>query len=339
MIERHKIQFILIALMSLTLLLVSLPGCKPYNGVEQYYIKTPDSTSLSTHNSTSPDASWVAPDTSTISHNAQGALIRYGRELVSNTAHYLGPKGKVKPLSNGMNCQNCHLKAGTQLYANSYSAVYSIYPKFRPRSGTVEDIQKRINDCMERSLNGQKLDKNSREMRAMVAYINWVGKDVPKNVSPKGASVVDVPMLERPADPLKGALAFKATCVRCHGEDGQGKFYPDSITYQYPPLWGPNSYNTAAGMYRLTRLAGYIKSNMPFEESTKEKPKLTDEEAWDIAAYLSTMTRPEKKFKGDWPDISKKPVDLPFGPYADTFSERQHKYGPFKEIIAATTKK
>jgi thiosulfate dehydrogenase len=50
------------------------------------------------------------------------------------------------------------------------------------------------------------------------------------------------------------------------------------------------------------------------------------------------MPRPEKKFEKDWPDISKKPVDFPKGPYADHFSETQHKYGPYKEILAALTK-
>jgi thiosulfate dehydrogenase len=29
-----------------------------------------------------------------------------------------------------------------------------------------------------------------------------------------------------------------------------------------------------------------------------------------------------------------KPVDAPYGPYADQFSERQHKYGPFARIRA-----
>ena len=339
MIERFKIQFTHYYLMSLPLLFVGLQACNRSKGVEKDDIKSPDTTAIVSHDTVPSEPSWIAPDTATLGTDAQGKLIRYGRELVANTALYLGPHGKVKPMSNGMNCQNCHLYAGTKLYANSYSAVYSVYPKFRPRSGTVEDIQKRINDCMERSLNGKKLDKNSREMKALVAYINWVGKDVPKNVSPKGASVVDLPWLDRAADPDRGKVDFQGTCVRCHGEDGQGKLNPDSITYMYPPLWGPNSYNTAAGMYRLSRLAGYIKSNMPYEESTHDKPKLTDEEAWDIAAYVSSMPRPEKKFKGDWPDISKKPVDYPFGPFADTYSEQQHKYGPYKEMIAATSKK
>jgi thiosulfate dehydrogenase len=34
----------------------------------------------------------------------------------------------------------------------------------------------------------------------------------------------------------------------------------------------------------------------------------------------------------DWPRIAGKPFDHPFGPYADAFSEAQHKLGPFGPI-------
>ena len=98
---------------------------------------------------------WIAPDTSGLVNEKNQAIIRYGRQLISNTAYYLGPKGKVAFMSNGMNCQNCHLNAGTKPFGNNYSAVASTYPKFRERSGGIENIYKRVNDCFERSLNGQ----------------------------------------------------------------------------------------------------------------------------------------------------------------------------------------
>jgi thiosulfate dehydrogenase len=44
------------------------------------------------------------------------------------------------------------------------------------------------------------------------------------------------------------------------------------------------------------------------------------------------MPRPAKDLSRDWPDISKKPFDHPFGPYTDSFSENQHKYGPYGPI-------
>ena len=40
----------------------------------------------------------------------------------------------------------------------------------------------------------------------------------------------------------------------------------------------------------------------------------------------------------DWPNISSKPVDHPFGPYTDGFSEQQHKYGPFAPIAEVKEK-
>ena len=70
---------------------------------------------------------------------------------------------------------------------------------------------------------------------------------------------------------------------------------------------------------------------MPFA-TTYEAPVLTAEEAWDVAAYINSQTRPVKVFKQDWPDISSKPFDHPFGPFIDSFPESQHKLGPFGAI-------
>lgn len=61
-------------------------------------------------------------------------------------------------------------------------------------------------------------------------------------------------------------------------------------------------------------------------------PQLSNEEAWDVAAFVNSQPRPSKDLSKDWPDISKKPVDHPFGPYADPFNEQQHKYGPYGPI-------
>ena len=110
---------------------------------------------------------WQAMSMDALVHEKDPELIKYGKDLIANTSVYLGPKGKVRPISNGMNCQNCHLDAGTRPWGNNYGAVLSTYPKFRGRSGTIENIQKRINDCLERSLNGKAFYSNSREMLAM----------------------------------------------------------------------------------------------------------------------------------------------------------------------------
>lgn len=275
---------------------------------------------------------WVAPDENEISYDSNGDLIRYGKELIVNTSKYLGPKGLVAQLSNGMNCQNCHIDAGKQNFANPFSSVKNNYPKYRDRSGRIESYEFRVNECMQRSMNGEALDSISLEMKAMVAYIKWVGKDVPPGVRPNGAATQIPPVLNRPADAQKGKIVYINNCRRCHGDDGQGVLSADATYYVYPPLWGEHSFNISAGMYRLSYLAGFIKNNMPFQEATWKSPKLTDEKAWDVAAYVASQPRPQKKFDYDWPDLSKKPFDFPFGPYTDRFSEQQHKYGPFDPI-------
>lgn len=285
------------------------------------------------------DSLWMGPDTASIAglEETRASLVRYGRDLIARTAAYLGPNGSVGHLTNGMNCQNCHLDAGTKPWGNNYGAVWSQYPKFRERSGGIESVVKRVNDCVERSLNGTALDSTSREMQAILAYMEWVGTDVAPSVKPKGTGIADLPYLDRPADPARGAKVFTAKCMSCHDADGQGKKNSDGLTYQYPPLWGEHSFNIGAGLYRLSRFAGYVKNNMP-QGATYENPQLTNEEAWDVAAYVNSQQRPDRDLSADWPRLAGKPIDQPFGPYADTFSEAQHKFGPFGPIAEARAK-
>ena len=280
---------------------------------------------------------WQPPDINSLNHSEMANLIRYGKELIANTAVYFGPKGKVDAISNGMNCQNCHLNAGTKLYGSNFALVSSTYPRYRDRSGKIESIEFRINECMERSLNGKKLDSLSPEMKAMVAYLKWVGKDIKKGARPAGTGMDELPLLNRAASAANGHVVYLSKCKICHGANGQGAFAADSIGYSYPPLWGENSYNVSAGMYRITKLAYFVKNNMPYKAG-ESASQLTDEEAWDVAAYINSMQRPQKFFPYDWPNINTKPVDYPFGPYADSFTETQHKFGPFNEIKKAKEK-
>ena len=281
---------------------------------------------------------WVAPcfAIEAVEEGEDRLELIYGRNLIANTAEYLGPAGSISPISNGMNCQNCHLNAGRKPFGNNFGAVASTYPKLRARSGTVENIEKRVNDCFERSLNGKALSSTSKEMKAIVAYLKWLGKNVPKNEKPLGSGISTLTFLDRPASPSKGEIVYFKHCQNCHGKNGEGLKKLNSKSFTYPPLWGEGSYNEGAGLFRLSRFAGFVKDNMPFDPGTNHfQPKLSDEEAWDVAAFVNTQPRPKMDLSRDWPDISGKPFDYPFGPYSDNFSETQHKFGPFDPIIKA----
>ncbi|MBB2151342.1 c-type cytochrome [Pedobacter sp. LMG 31462] len=281
-----------------------------------------------------PTDAWKAPEESTIPDNEYGNMIRYGRELIKNTAKYLGPNGSVARISNGMNCQNCHLEAGTKTFGNNYSVFFASYPKKSARSGKMADATERIADCFQRSLNGKVPELSGKEVQAMLAYMKWLGSEQEKGKAAFGSGTEKLKYMDRAADPQKGLLVYQNKCQSCHGQHGEGIKAEDQQAYVYPPLWGAHSYNDGAGMYRLNNFAGFVKNNMPFGVRYPDA-QLTDEECWDVAAFVNTQPRPHKEQAQDYPDRSVKPIDAPYGPYLDKFSEQQHKYGPFTPIVLA----
>ncbi|HCL83299.1 MAG TPA: cytochrome C, partial [Chitinophagaceae bacterium] len=143
---------------------------------------------------------------------------------------------------------------------------------------------------------------------------------------------------DRAADPEQGKQLFALKCQSCHGNKGQGQINKKGTGFTYPPLWGGHSYNDGAGLYRISSFAGFIKNNMPFG-TDYHNSQLTDNQAWDLAAFVNSQPRPHMDQTQDWKNISDKPIDFPFGPYTDSFSEKQHKYGPFKPIREAKKQK
>jgi thiosulfate dehydrogenase len=88
-------------------------------------------------------------------------------------------------------------------------------------------------------------------------------------------------------------------------------------------------------MNRLITAANFVYSNMP-QGADYLNPILSTADAWDVAAFVVSQPRPHKAdLEKDFPDRAQKPVDTPYGPYLDGFTEAQHKYGPFAPIRAA----
>lgn len=275
-------------------------------------------------------------DVSRLDNSEESQNIKYGHELFINTPKYLGPNNGNPEMvfaGNGLSCNNCHLLAGTKPFSMPLIGIIQRFPQYRGRENKIGTIEERINGCFERSMNGRILETDSKEMQAMVSYLNYLSRYAPKDGNVKGQGYVDFKIPNRVVDIDHGETVFKTHCVLCHGLDGQGQKYPDGIVYLYPPLWGDDSFNNGAGMNRVLTAAEFIKGNMPFG-TTANTVVLTDEEAYDVSGYINSMERPKKEnLEQDFPDLLKKPVSTPYGPYADPFPIEQHQKGPFQPII------
>jgi thiosulfate dehydrogenase len=85
-------------------------------------------------------------------------------------------------------------------------------------------------------------------------------------------------------------------------------------------------------MTRLINAANFIHANMP-NGATWRQPALSVGDAWDVAAFVDSQPRPRKPgLERDFPNRVEKPVDTPYGPYADSFAAAQHRLGPFQPI-------
>ncbi len=275
------------------------------------------------------------PDIRRVADDAFGRLVKYGYALVTDTANQIGPAA-LEPAKrfagNNLTCQNCHLQGGAQSYAMPLIGVWGQFPQYRGREGEVGTLEDRVNGCMERSMNGRALALDSREMKAFLAYMKWLSTGIPDGAKIVGSGTLPVKEPDRAADLRQGSQVYAEKCATCHGDNGQGQRIETG--YQFPPLWGPDSYNDGAGMARLLNAAAFAKHNMPFG-TTFDAPLLNDEEAYDVAGYINSQPRPHKAdLDKDFPNRLQKPVDAPYGPYIDGFSLEQHKFGPFGPIRA-----
>ena len=280
---------------------------------------------------------WAPPDIAMAGEDPFGKLVKYGRALFADTANEIGPAvsdPKMRFAGNNLACQNCHLQAGTQPYAMPLIGIWGQFPQYRGREGAVDTLEDRINGCMERSMNGRALPLESRVMKAFASYMRWLSIGVPDGAKLVGAGTLQIKEPDRAADPRRGAQVYGEVCAACHGPDGLGQRAQDAAGYQFPPLWGPDSFNNGAGMSRLLTAAAYAMHNMPIG-TTFDAPVLSDEDAYDVAAYIISQQRPLKAdLDRDFPIRLQKPVDTPYGPHADGFSLDQHKLGPFGPIRA-----
>jgi len=283
---------------------------------------------------------WTVPDIAKLPNDAHGRAVRYGQDLINHSTALMGPDAPdpaKRYTGNGLECTNCHIKAGTARFAIPLVGIYQHYPAFSARTETVQTLADRVNDCMQRSMNGRPLPANSPEMKAILAYIKFLGEG--QNVKQLGRGSPALPLPTRAADPAKGAAVYQRVCAACHQPNGQGVQLAingrqfEKRRYLYPPLWGPESYNDAAGMARIVTAAWFVHANMPVG-ITYAYPLLAADEAYDVMAFVDTQPRPHKAgLENDYPDRWLKPVGAAFPPWVGPFSEEQNRLGPWQPIL------
>lgn len=241
------------------------------------------------------DALFAPPSPEAIPGDLRGEQIRLGYKIVVDTQEYGKPY-----VGNALNCTNCHLDAGLNPNAASYVGISRLYPEYRARTDRQMSLADRVNECFERSMNGKALPPDSSKLQAVVAYIEWLSANIPRGSKIPWRGIPRITSA-RPPDPINGKNVFAKKCAFCHGSDGQG-------TMAAPPVWGPRSYNIAAGMARVSVAASFIKANMPRGWGWS----VTDDEAFDVAAYINSRPRPDFPDKAhDWPKGGK-PADAPY---------------------------
>jgi len=219
----------------------------------------------------------------------------YGRSLVVETFALIGPEvadPAMRYAGNNLACQSCHIHGGRIDRGLALVGVSAKYPMPLPGGGS-ESLADRINGCMTRSMNGRPLPEDGAEMHALVAYLELLTADAGGYGYP-AEDPVPLQAAATPPDPVHGEQRYLQVCADCHRDDGSGmrNGQPgDALGYLHPPLWGPDSFNAAAGMHRRPTAAAFIHDNMP-PGANAAAPVLTPQDAWDIAAFIDAQPRP-----------------------------------------------
>lgn len=213
---------------------------------------------------------------------ADWASILRGYQIATNTYETLPDTLN----SSKLHCQSCHIDAG-----GNPKASWWVGMRENNKYPVKSQLMDRINQCFTKSMNGSPLDKLNPDMNALISYMSWLdGQAKDRKLAMPNSAFPECPEPQpTKTSPSRGGEIYLQKCAFCHGADGQGRY--ESGTYYRPALWGDHSFNQQAGMYsKPDYLPAFLKANMPFGSGGE----LTDQEAWDLAAYIKEQKRPSK---------------------------------------------
>ncbi len=250
-------------------------------------------------------ATFTPPSREQFPEGPFGDMVRQGEAIFTQTnthpvsAPYVG---------NDQACTNCHLDAGRLADSSPLWAAWVSYPAYRKKNDKVNTYIERLQGCFTYSMNAQasKAGKppaaDSDTIVALTAYSYWLASGAPTGDSDMaGRGYPEVAATEKGFDAQHGAKVFADNCAMCHGKDGQGVRDAEGSAI-FPPLWGEHAYNWGAGMHRINTATAFIKHNMPLGVGG-----LSDQEAWDVAAFMNSHERPQDpRYDGDFEETVKR---------------------------------
>ncbi len=231
-----------------------------------------------------------------------GRMVKLGEDILANTDTHPLTKDFV---GNKLQCTSCHLKgedgkAGTSTGMSTFIGTATVFPAYSKREQTVQTLQDRANNCFMRSMDGKRLVVDSEASVAIAAYITWLSTGMPIQMNEKAPvsplslkayasgqkKFEEIQRKATNANYLNGHKVYDEKCAACHGQNGEGMG-------AFPPLWGKDikgqslSYNTGAGMSKLTKAPVWVQSNMPFGQGGT----LSDQEAADVVIFFDAQER------------------------------------------------
>jgi thiosulfate dehydrogenase len=222
------------------------------------------------------------PAETTFPEGEYGRIVRLGQQVMLKTRQFAGPY-----VGNELSCTTCHLDAGRKGDAAPLWGAFIHYPQFRNKTGKVDTLAARIQQCFEYSMNGKAPPTDGEIITALQSYAAWLAKGAPVGVPLAGSGFPKLKKPALPADYSRGEKLYAANCALCHGADGQGQRV--GAQQPFPPLWGPRSYNWGAGMHQLGNASSFIRHNMPLGNGGS----LSEQEAWDVAVFMNSHDRPQ----------------------------------------------
>jgi sulfur-oxidizing protein SoxA len=177
--------------------------------------------------------------------------------------------------SGGASCTSCHGDA-----RSSMRGVAARYPVFDATSGTVFDLEARVNDCRVRRQKAAPLERESDDLLGLAAYVAYQSKGVPITTRIDGPAQAAFDRGRSFYYQRHGQMNL--SCAQCHEQNWGKRIYAETISQGHGNAFPAYKleWQTLGSLQRRIRACLYgVRAEMPAAGA----PELTDVElflAW-----------------------------------------------------------